>query len=120
MTATDRRAELAAIVGRLVTARSLGDAYGYDVSPVIIPAPQGMAAGYLVVISCRSPVLVPPRMAHCQVIADAWPDEAALAGAVAACMDGLAQARAELLQVPAPAAAPPAGGNGSGLVRGHR
>lgn len=114
MTAADRRAELSGAVERLVNGRALGDAYGFDIGPVLIPSPQGMAAGYLLVISCRSPVLVPPRMAQVQVIADAWPDEATLASAVGACMDGIAAARAELLKIPAPAAV---NGNGAGMAR---
>lgn len=109
MTAADRRAELSGAVERLINGRALGDSYGFDIGPVLIPSQQGMAAGYLLVISCRSPVLMPPRMAQCQVIADTWPDEATLAVAVGACMDGLAAARAELLKVPAQA-------NGNGLA----
>lgn len=112
MTAADRRAELSATVERLINGRALGDSYGFDISPVLIPSPQGISTGYLLAISCRSPVLMPPRMAQVQVITDMWPDEATLAAAVGACMDGLAAARAELLKIPAQA-----NGNGSGLAR---
>jgi hypothetical protein len=116
LTAADRRAELSAAVERLINARALGDAYGFDIAPALIPGPQGVAAGYLLIVSCRSPVLVPPRMAQVQVIPDAWPGDDALAAAVTACMDGLAQAKADLLKIPAQAAVN-GNGHGAGLVR---
>lgn len=102
----DRHDEIRGTVARVLTERTVaGEDYGFDVGPSLVPAPQGVAAGYLLVISCRSPILVPPRMAHSQVIADAWPDEATLAAAVGTCLDSLARLRAKLLEVPAPAAA---------------
>jgi hypothetical protein len=111
----DRQDEIRGAVARLLTERTvLGEDYGFDIGPALVPAAQGAAAGYLLVVSCRSPVLVPPRMASAQVIADSWPGEDALAAAVGTCLDVLAQMRAKLLEVPAPAAA---NGMPAGLTR---
>lgn len=106
MATVDRQDEIRGTVSRILTERTVaGEGYGFDLGPALVPVPQGLAAGYLLIISCRSPLLAPPRMAHSQVIADAWPDEATLATAVGACLEALAQLRAKLLEVPAPAAA---------------
>jgi hypothetical protein len=112
MTATDRRAELAQAVARTLTERTPGEVYGYDIGPALVPGPQGVTAGYILIISCRSPVLSPPRMAHAQAIADAWPDDATLSAAVGACLDALAAVRRKLLEVPAGAG----NGKAAGLV----
>jgi hypothetical protein len=114
MTATDRRDKLRAAVARALAERCPAEDYGYDVGPSLVPGPQGFTAGYMVIISCRSPVLVPPRMAHAQLIPDAWPDDATLSAAVGMCLDELAAARKKLLEVPASAG----NGHGAGLVSG--
>lgn len=105
MGATDRRAQLAGIVEKLVNLRALGEDTGYDITPVILPGPSGPQAGYLLILSARSPVLKPPRMAFSHAIPDAWPDEEQLADAVGHCMQGLAKTRLSLLGKPAPGGA---------------
>lgn len=110
MATTDRRGELAATVSRILAQRTPAEDYGYDLGPALIPTPQGVTAGYLLVISCRSPVLSPPRMAHAQAIPDAWPDENTLSAAIGMCLDQLAQVRRKLLEIPA--------GNGNGKAAG--
>lgn len=114
MTATDRRDKLCAAVARALAERCPAEDYGYDLGPALVPGPQGFTAGYVLIISCRSPVLSPPRMAHAQVIPDAWPDDATVSAAVGACLDALAQVRRKLLEIPASAG----NGKAAGLVSG--
>lgn len=111
MTTTDRRDKLRSAVARALAERSPAEDYGFDIGPALVPGPQGVTAGYMLIISCRSPVLSPPRMAHAQVIPDAWPDDATVSAAVGACLDALAQVRRKLLEIPAGAR----NGNGAGL-----
>lgn len=106
MGTVDRQQEIRRAVARAITERTLpNEGYGFDIGPALVPAPAGVTAGYLLVISCKSPVLAPPRIAAAQGISDPWPDEKALGAAVGSCLGVLAQMRAKLLEVPAPAAA---------------
>lgn len=97
MTITDRRPELAALVEKILAEESLGEDFGFDIAPMIMAAPQGPLPGYLLTLSCRSPLLKPPRLGAPAFIADIWPDEAKLRDGVQRCIKGIAELRLQML-----------------------
>lgn len=94
---SDRRPELAALLDRILTEECLGEDFGYDIAPHIAATPAGLAAGYVLILSCRSPLVSPPRMASPYFIGDMWPDEENLRQAVKMCLDHLADLRRQML-----------------------
>lgn len=100
MGATDRRAQLAETVQRLLLRRVLSEDFGYDIGPVVVQGPGGITAGYMLVVSARSPVLRPARISHTHIIPDTWPDEEQLEDAIKTCCDGLTKTRVALLKIP--------------------
>lgn len=102
---TDRRPELASLVHGLLEGKVPLEDYGFDIAPVPqqLQQPDGsvvLAACYLLVISCRSPVLAPPRMYAAALIEDGWPGEPELSPAIAKCLADLERARNQLLMIP--------------------
>jgi hypothetical protein len=81
-----------------------GAARGFDLGlmQTMQLTPQGPQAeiAYILVVSCRSPLVAPPRIAAPAVIADAWPAEPHVAAAVAEALEGLADLRRQLLTTP--------------------
>jgi hypothetical protein len=71
----------------------------YDLSPVLLPGADGQAmAAYLLILSVKSPLLSPPRIAVPEIIADAYPSESQIGAAVASAVAMLAAARKQILR----------------------
>lgn len=102
MLTTNRGAVLRRTVDKLLLKRTLGEDYGYDLGPCTVQTPKGLVAGYMLILSCRSPVLSPPRMAHSHFIPDPWPSDELIENAIRECLTGLAAARNQLLGKPVP------------------
>jgi hypothetical protein len=102
---TDRRPELASLIHGLLEGKVPLEDYGFDITPVPQPMPQPdgnvvLGACYLLVISCRSPVLAPPRMYAAVLVEDGWPREPELSPAIGKCLADLERARGQLLMIP--------------------
>jgi hypothetical protein len=100
MGATDRGAELMERTQKLLQQLTIKQDYGYDIGPATVPTPQGVKAGYLLIITARSPVLSPPRLAWSHFIADPWPADDMITAAIQVCLKGIAETRRKLLEVP--------------------
>ena len=100
MGATDRGLRLAEDTGILLQQQCTGHDYGYDIGPACVPTPQGVKAGYLLIITARSPVLSPSRLAWSHFIADPWPADEMITAAIKLCLKGIAETRRKLLEVP--------------------
>jgi hypothetical protein len=86
-------------VEKIISETVLGDPVSYDIAPVVVPSPDGsgnMVVAYLLVLSCRSPVLRPPRIAVSDVIYDGHPSDEQLAGAVTKAITSLFEVRRQL------------------------
>jgi hypothetical protein len=94
---SDRRPELCALLEKILTEEALGEDFGYDIAPAMAVVGSNIVTGYLLMLSCRSPVLVPPRMCAPHLLSDMWPDEARLRVAVKECLKSLAALRLQLL-----------------------
>jgi len=76
------------------------DGIEWDFAPLLIPDPAGGKVEYLLIISCRSLLLLAPRVAMCDIVHDSSPDSLTLSNAAAAVLEKLYQARAELARGP--------------------
>lgn len=75
------------------------EALHFDFGPILIPGPGGQGmAGYLLILSCKSPLLTPPRIALPEIIADAYPSDSQIKDAVTKALATLIDARARLLR----------------------
>ena len=74
----------------------LGQDIDYDMAPSILPGPEAFVA-YVLILSCRSPVLAPPRIAVTDLILDANPGDHALTESVDRAVGQLMQVRRQLL-----------------------
>jgi hypothetical protein len=94
------RPQLRAMVAAKIAANYLSsDPVSYDLAPIVLPADGGQAMGaYLLILSVRSPLLSPPRIAVSDVIRDAYPTAGQIEDAVRNALGILADARAELLK----------------------
>jgi hypothetical protein len=115
MVATDRNAEMRAVVAKaLAVQMPPSEKYGYDLGPALVAGPEGkLITGYLLVVTCRSPVITAPKLAQTYIIPDAWPSDQVLTVGVRECLARLAGRRQQLLTVPA-------GGNGHQAERATR
>ena len=86
-------------VNQALSETVLGEPMSFDIAPVLVPNPQTgqMVVGYMVVVSCRSPVLSPPRIAAFAVIVDAHPNDQQLEAAVKQNTESLFEMRRQLL-----------------------
>ena len=77
----------------------VGEPVHYDLAPVPVAAPDGrIGAGYFLILSLRSPLLSPPRIASTYVIRDAYPTPDMIGEAVRTCLEALNEARKNLLR----------------------
>jgi len=97
----DAAPQLRAIVAAKIAENYLSsDPVSYDLGPIVLPADGGVQAmaAYLLILSVRSPLLSPPRIAVSDVIRDAYPTPEQIEAAVRNALDILARARAGLLR----------------------
>lgn len=77
----------------------LGDPIVYDLAPIFIPDQNGqLLVAYCLIVSCRSPVLSPPRIAISDLILDACPSKDQLEASVEKTITALFKLRAKLGQ----------------------
>lgn len=101
MAAHDAGVSLRELAARLIDEQVIGDAVDFDFGPVLLPdqqTPGLFVPGYMLILSCRSPVLSPPRIAAFDPLYDAYPAEALIRAAVTSCVTTLFEARAKLCQ----------------------
>jgi hypothetical protein len=78
MPARDAGTSLREMVARIVDEAAPVGGVDFDFGPAVLPDPHnpgGQLAGYLLIISCRSPLLAPPRIAVPDMIYDCYPSE---------------------------------------------
>ena len=98
MTAIPARDGLCELVEKYLNEQILGnEPWWYEFSPVVILDPAGnLIPGYMVILSTRSGLLQPPRIAINDVIWDAHPSEEQIRTSVQGCIDKLLQMRARV------------------------
>lgn len=86
----------AKVIEDAITAGALGDSIEWDFTPIITVTADGPSAGYVLILSCRSMMLVPPRIAVCAALADATPVDAVVRNLVTTSLDELYHLRSEM------------------------
>ena len=88
------------VIEKTINENVLGDPVEWDFSPVVVP--QMLQAGaepvcaYLLVLSCRSLLLSPPRVAVTDMLWDSCPSDEQIRTEVIASLDGLFKTRIEV------------------------
>jgi hypothetical protein len=97
------RPHLEAVVEQTIAETILSnEVFWYDISPNVVANPSGDPSmppviGYVVIISCKSPVLSPPRIAISDVIYDGHPSDQQVESTVKGLLDSLFEVRRQLL-----------------------
>lgn len=95
----DAGAALRAVVEAKIRENHAGATISYDLAPTPMQGADGTLGGaYFLILSVRSPLLSPPRIATTFIIADAYPTDAQVNEAVKACLATLHEAREQLLR----------------------
>lgn len=77
----------------------LGDPIGFDLAPAVVPGPDGSpVVAYVLILSCKSPLLSRPRISVSDMIADSCPSTAQLHEAVDRSVESLFKVRSQLHQ----------------------
>ena len=91
------RPELYRQVETAIRENHAGEPVLYDLTLVLVAQNTQPAAAYLLVLSTRSPLLSPPRIASTFLIMDACPTPAMISHAVKICLAALYEARKNLV-----------------------
>jgi hypothetical protein len=87
----------AKVIEEAITAGALGDLIEWDFAPIITVTEEGEpSAGYVLILSCRSMMLVPPRIAVCAALPDGSPVDAVVCNLVTTSLDQLYHIRSEM------------------------
>src|SRR5579864_5362944 len=105
MTIRDRLWPLREQVAKILDEKTPpGEEYGFDIAlsarMEVTPGGVKLTASYLLIVTCRSPVLVPPMMYCPAMIDDPCPSPEQIADQVDNCLVGLDAARRRLLAMP--------------------
>lgn len=86
------------VIEKTIAETVLGDPVAYDLGPCPMPLPDGsgMAICYVLILSCRSPVLVPGRIAVNDIIWDGHPGDEQLRKSVTSTIEQLFEIRRQL------------------------
>lgn len=91
------------VIKEEIDSGALGDVIEWDFSPVIYPSgePGGQpACGYVLILSCRSPLISPPRIAVYDATWDAAPSDHDVRQMVIKAIEALYKVRAGLTRLP--------------------
>jgi hypothetical protein len=95
----DARIALRKTVAEKIAENHLGEQISFDLGLILLAGPgQPAMAAYLLILSMRSPLMSPPRIAVPHIIEDGYPSESQVGEAVKAALAGLYEVRQKLLR----------------------